>query len=148
MGFWNSISGIQNKWGALKSGISKIYEPVKKVVRGIKHGKDYVDHLLDKAVDFGVPSSIVDVVRGNPIYSGISDAINIADDLVEKDLPRIGAGVDKLVTGAMSRSPVETLKQAVGIGKDVINTGVTVARGFTPNRSASARQQVGAGSAR
>lgn len=155
MGFFNSVTKMGRKlWSSAKSTVSNVYKPVKKIVSTIHKGSQFVDRLLDQAQNYGVPSALVDLVRNNPIYSTIQGAIETVDDLVEKDIPKLGGAVENFVEhnilnnhapgSASGREQVQDiLGQTQGIRQRVgdLVSGST-ATGFTPNRNATSRGSI------
>ena len=146
MGFFRKLTNFanaRNVWNGIKNGVSNIYTPIKKVVHGVSSVSNAIDGFLDKAADFGVPSSLVDLIRENPIYSTARGGIQFIDDLVERDLPRLGSAVSSLVEhNILERS-------AQGLGENVQavrSAGQSLAQrpsfGFTPNRGPTARQAI------
>lgn len=147
---WASKMG-RKAWSSAKKTVSDVYHPIKKIVSTIHKGSQFVDGLLDKAQNYGVPASLIDLVRDNPIYSTIHGAIETVDDLVEKDLPRIGGAVENFVEHNILQNHAPDLGQAKGQVQDIIGqargirqrvgdlvSGVP-ATGFTPNRGATSR---------
>mgnify|MGYP001552012425 CR=1 FL=1 len=158
MGFFNWASKMGRKaWRSAKNTVSNVYQPIKKVVSTIHKGSQFVDSLLDKATQFGVPSSLIDIIRDNPIYSTIHGAIETVDDLVEKDLPRIGGAVEDFVEHNLLQNHAPDLGRARGQVQDIIGQARGIrqrvgglvrgvpATGFTPNRDPSSRQFMSGG---
>lgn len=148
MGFWNSITKIGRKsWNAGKGMVSSVYKPVKQVVSTIHKGANFVDSLLDKAVDIGVPASMVDLIRDNPIYSTIKGTIDTVDDLVEKDLPKFGNVVNDFVEhNLLSKTAPQNLgdlRRIAQEGRDVLSQGQGLvnraATGFSAIRNPTSR---------
>lgn len=131
---FNWASGFGKKaWRGAKKAVSDVYHPISKVVRSVKSAERFVDNLLDKAVDLGIPSSMVAMVRDNPIYEALHGAIDFADDLVNKDLPKYGGMIgnlgDRIVEGNITGN--DALREAQNISNDL--------QGYTKNTMASAR---------
>lgn len=162
---WNYFTKLGHKaWSSVKHGVANVYAPIKKVVSTIHKGSNFVDGLLDKAEQYGVPASLIDLVRDNPVYSTITGAIETIDDLVEKDLPRLGRVVEGFVEHNLNRkhapSPAEA-KEAMAQAGQIAREGMRMARGAvdrfgevklntgaTPNRNPTSRAVMGAGMAR
>lgn len=158
MGLRNLFSHakIRNVWNAVKRGVATVYNPIKTVVGGVARVSHWIDGALDKATQWGVPASVVDLLRDNPIYSTIHDVIEFADDLVEKDLPRLGGSVENFIEHNILQSHgIPNIPRAVSGAHDIIQAAQGVSQsisnrpsfGFTPNRGASSRQVVTGGSA-
>lgn len=161
MGYWNSITKMGRKmWNGGKGLVSNVYKPVKNIVSTIHKASNFVDGLLDKAVDIGVPASLVDLVRNNPVYSTIHSTIDTVDDLVEKDLPRFGQVVNDFVEhNVLTPEAPKNVGDVVGriqAGRDVYREGKQIvgniqdignraATGFTPARQPSSRGFIPAG---
>lgn len=162
MGLWNAATKIGRKaWSRGKGLISNVYKPIKSIVSTIHKGSNFVDGLLDKAIDVGVPNSLVDLIRDNPIYSTIKGTIDTVDDLVEKDLPKFGNVVNDFVEhNVLSKTAprnVDDLRDRVRAGSDVVQQGRQVvgniqsignraAMGFTPSRNPTSRGFMSSGS--
>ena len=151
MGFLTNLfnhANIRNVWNGVKRGVSTIYTPIKKVSKGISNISHFVDNMLDKAGQIGIPQSLIDLVRDNPIYSTVHDVIEFADDLVEKDIPRLGSAVENFVEHNILQSHAPGPSQAVT--REVQEAGQQIAGriaqrpsfGFTPNRGPSSRQNI------
>ncbi len=74
-------SGLK-KFGSLKNGIGNVFDPIKKIEAGISKGFHSVDGWLDRLNNVGVPRTVIDLLRGNPYYAGVSKSIDFADDLI------------------------------------------------------------------
>lgn len=146
MGWFNRLTNqasALNVWNGIKTGVSSVYNPIKKVVHGVSNISKGIDLMLDKAADYGVPASLVDLVRDNPIYSSVQGGIQFVDDLIEKDLPRLGTAVESLVEQNVLGGSTAGLGQNL---QSVRSAGSALAQrpsfGFTPNRGPSAGQNI------
>lgn len=123
----------QKAWRGAKKAVSDVYHPISKIVKSVKSAENFVDGLLEKATQIGVPATFVDAIRDNPIYQGVHGVIDFADDLVNRDLPKYGGMIgslgDKIVGGNL------TGRDAV---REIRNVGNEL-QGFTSNSMASAR---------
>lgn len=133
-------------WSSIKNSIQNLYHPLKKMVSTVRSGRDYVDNLLNKAIDIGVPSSLIDLVRDNPLYQTVSGTIDIASDLVEKDLPRYGNLANRFVENHLQHSVTEPhIRKKREMPDEMQGSGMPsgiVSTGFTPNYSPVAGQAV------
>ena len=144
-----NFAKARNVWNGVRRGVSAVYSPIKKISHGASSVFNFVDGLLDKAPSVGVPATLVNLVRDNPIYSGVKDVIEFADDLIEKDLPALGNVVEQFVEHNVFNPTGSTLPSGPSLG-DVRQAGQQVAQriaqrpslGFTPNRGATSRQNV------
>ncbi len=136
---WNWASGMGAKvWRGAKKAVGDVYHPISKIVKSVKSAENFIDGLLDKAVQIGVPSTFVDIVRDNPLYQGLHGAIDFADDLVNRDLPKYGGMIGDLG---------DSIIEGNATGQDVLNVSRNLGdaargyarQGFTPNRMASSR---------
>lgn len=162
MGFLNWASKVGRKvWNSGKKAVGAIYHPISKVVGGIKKGEEFIDNLLDQATKYGVPSSLVDIIRDNPIYQTVHTVIDVADDIVNKDLPNLGRGIESAAgvvedfvehgiqqhhAPQLKQQGQESLQQARDIGQKVGQLGNVISGGasygFTPNRDPSSRSVI------
>lgn len=149
MGF-NYLSKLGKKaWNLAKSGVTKIHTPLKKITNTLHKGANFVDDLLTKAGKIGVPASVIDVVRNNPLYSTVQSSIELADDLVSKDLPGIGSTLENFVEhDVFNQHPKKSVKQAKELferARDIGTRTGSIARGFSRNMNPIAGQQLGPG---
>lgn len=147
MGFNNFTKMGRKLWTGMYSPISDTYKTSRHVVSTIHGGAEFVDRLLDKSTQYGVPHSLVDIVRDNPVYSSVYGSIQLTDDLVNKDIPMIANAIEKFIEHSAHQ------KHAPGSGSgmkipempgDRFRT-FRAATGFTPNNQPSSRHFIGAG---
>lgn len=151
---WNFFTKMGRKaWSSAKSTVSNVYNPIKKIVSTIHKGSNFIDDLLDRAKSAGVPASLVDLIRDNPIYSTVHDTIEFADDLVEKDLPKLGGAIENFVEHNILQKHAPKLgdlgriaEEAGSIAGQVRGIGQRLNQGGTPNRNPSSRAVFGDGS--
>lgn len=151
---WNNLTKLGYKgWSALKSAVSNAYSPIKQVVSTVHKGANFVDGLLDKAQAVGVPASLIDLIRDNPIYSTVQSTIEFADDLIEKDLPNLGGAVENFVEHNLFSKGAPNVGQGISQVKDIAsqvkNIGSSINQrlppGGAPNRNPSSRAFFGDG---
>ena len=149
MGRFSWLSKVGRKvWRGAKNTVANVYSPIKKVVSTVHKGANFIDGLLDKAVNFGIPASVVDLIRDNPLYSTVHDAIEGVDDLVEKDLPRLGGAVENFVEHNVFNRDIKGARRNLGeirsSAQGIIERGRSLGLGqltggFTPNRNPTSR---------
>jgi hypothetical protein len=95
MGWWNSVTGVGKKvYNTAKNAVGDVYAPVKKIINTAGAGVKWVDKTIDSLATMGVPLSLIDAIKDNPIWGAIHGANDIAQDLINTDLPRLGRAVD------------------------------------------------------
>ena len=104
MGFFNWLSSAGNTlnsgWADLKVAAGKVYQPISKIMTGIKSASDWIDDKLKETADSGIPflGEGAKLLRDNPIYSTIHGLIDEGDTIVNKYIPGAAGYIDKTTT--------------------------------------------------
>jgi hypothetical protein len=110
------------------------------MLRGVSDGAKWIDSLLNNAEEVGMPATMVDFVRDNPIYSTIMSAADFTGD-VDKDLRRGAGFIDRMVEGEIipRAGMLNARMNTIGAGNQVW--------GSQPVRSPTSRGFIGQGMA-
>lgn len=149
---FNHLTKVGYKsWRAAKNNIASAYNPLKHIVNSIHRGGNWLDKKLNDAANTGlIPHTVVELIRDNPLYSGVMGTINTADALINKDIPDIGNAINRFVEKDIFGHGKQFYDRSTQNMKDIYssvkNLGNPV-RGYTPNRGAYSNLNMGATSA-
>lgn len=139
---FNFLSKLGTKnWRGAKSFLTDFYSPIHKTIHGIHKGASWVDKALANAHKVGIPNSMIDIVKDNPLYASIMSGINYAVD-VDNDIRDAAGFIDRTVERGLLPK-IGRIGAGQGYGPAYSNLNY----GMTPNRSASATQFVNQNSA-